>query len=49
MDNLAVFAVAGAENLIERLAMRVIRYGVVEFATHDEIDILATVQAFHPA
>ena len=34
VNHLAVLAVAGAQNLLERLAVRVLRHGVIEFPAH---------------
>jgi len=44
VDDLAVFAIADGENLIQRLAVGILDNGVVELAAADEVDRLALVQ-----
>ena len=44
VHDLAVFAIAGSENLIEGLAVCIFGDGVVEFAADDEIDVQTAVQ-----
>ena len=44
VNDLAVFAIADARNLAERLSVRVIHHRVIELSARYEIDVLASVQ-----
>ncbi len=44
VNDLSIFAVAGAENILQRLAVGVVGDGVIEFAAHDEVNVFAGVQ-----
>src|SRR5690349_6148924 len=46
VHDLAVLAIADAEDFAERLAVRVLDNGMVEFAACDKIDVLATIESF---
>ena len=46
VDNLAVLAVTGPENLAQRLSVSIIRHGVIKFAAHHEVNVFAGVQRF---
>ena len=49
VHHFAVVHVAGAGDFRERLSLRVLDHGVVEFAAHDEVNIRAGQRGFPPA
>src|SRR5208283_1521425 len=46
VNNAAILAVTGAKNLIEGLAVSIIRHGVIKFAARDEVNVFAGIQSF---